>query len=220
MLLEAESSAGIVVAGDSKVSSAAVKTSRIMLGTDIYSGREQMMHSTLLSTMKRDVRHLIIRSDKLLMTYVIVEIEKRERERYNDVSHSLKLLAKLLLEFREITNNENACSQDLVMPENYDNVVHCIKILSEYDGIRHIKYPSRIIQTGLALRTLSIIVKLEHLKTGSFKMVEKMRCFEELYESDYSFLANNARNVYYKKKANIPEELPLEKDIKIFASLK
>ena len=45
-------------------------------------------------------------------------------------------------------------------------------------------------------------------------MVEKMRCFEELYESDYSFLANNARNVCYKKKANIPEELPLEKDIK------
>ena len=214
MLLEAESSAGIVVAGDSKVSSAAVKTSRIMLGTDIYSGREQMVHSTLLSTMKRDVRHLIIRSDKLLMTYAIVEIEKRERERYNDVSYSLKLLAKLLLEFREITNNENACSQDLVMPENYDNVVHCIKILSGYDGIRHIKYPSRIIQTGLALRTLSIIVKLEHLKTGSFKMVEKMRCFEELYKSDYSFLANNARNVYYKKKANIPEELPLEKDIK------
>ena len=33
-------------------------------------------------------------------------------------------------------------------------------------------------------------------------------------ESDYSFLANNARHVYYKKKANIPEELPLKKDIK------
>ena len=141
-----------------------------------------MVNSTLLSTMKRDIRHLIIRSDKLLMTYAIVEMEKRER--YNDVSHSLKLLAKLLLEFREITNNENACSQDLVMPENYDNVEYCIKILSGYGGIRHIKYPSRIIQTGLALRTLSIIVKLEHLKTGSFKMVEKMRCFEELYERE------------------------------------
>lgn len=185
-----------------------------MLGTDIYSGREQIVHSTILSTMKRDERHLIIRSDKLLMTFAIVEIEKRERERYNDVSHSLKLLAKLLLEFREITKNQNACSQDLVMPENYDNVLHSIKILSGYGGSRDIKYPSRVIQTGLALRTLSIIVKLEYLKTGSFKMVEKMRCFEELYENDYSFLANNARNVYYKKKANIPEELPLEKDIK------
>ena len=165
-----------------------------------------MVHNTLLSTMKRNVRHLIIRTDKLLMTFAIVEIEKRERERYNDVSHSLKLLAKLLLEFRKITNNQNACSQDLVMSENYDNV-----LLSGYDGSIDIKYPSRVIQTGLALRTLSIIIKLEHLKTGSFKMVEKMRCFEELYESDYSFLANNARNVYCKKKANIPEELPLEK---------
>ena len=121
------------------------------------------------------------------------------------MSHSLKLLAKLLLEFREITNNQNACSQDLVMPENYDNVLHCIKVLSGYDGSRDINHPSRVIQTGLVLRTLSIIVKLD-----SFKMVEKMRCFEELYESDYSFLANNARNVYYKKKANIPEELPEE----------
>ena len=173
-----------------------------------------MVHSTLLPAMKRDVRHLLIRRDKLLMTFAIVEIEERKRERYNDVSHSLKLLAKLLLEFREMTNNQNTCSRDLVMPENYDNVLHCIKILSGYDGNRDIKYPSRVIQIGLALRTLSIIVKSEHLNTGSFKMVEKMRYFDELYESDYSLLANNARNLYYKKKANIPEELPLKKDIK------
>ena len=72
-----------------------------------------MIHSTLLSTMKRDVRHLIIRSDKLPIMFAIVEIEKRERERCNDMPHSLKLLAKLLLVFREITDNQNLCSQDL-----------------------------------------------------------------------------------------------------------
>ena len=98
-----------------------------------------MVPSTVLSTMKRVVRHLIVKSDKLLMTFAVVKIEKRERERYNDVSHSLKLLAKLLLEFREITNNQNACSQDLVVPENYDNVLHCIKILSGHGGSRDIK---------------------------------------------------------------------------------
>ena len=72
-------SAGYVLAVHSKVSSAAIKTSGIMLGSDVYSGREKMVHSALLSMMKRDVRHLIIRNDKLFMTFAIVEIEKKRK---------------------------------------------------------------------------------------------------------------------------------------------
>ena len=54
------------------------------------------------------------------------------------------------------------------------------------------------------------------------KKVEKCWSFLELYENGYSIYASNARAVYQKPKANIPEDLLLEslQDIVILGSIK
>ena len=192
-----------------------VKEARMMLSTRISDGHSDFVSRFILPSMRRDECHLIIRSDKLLMTFAAIELEKREPERYCDVSYSLRILAKLILSHREIHQNSDFNAKDIVLPKNYDNVKNVIKRMAGYKGPRDINNPHIIIRTGYAMKTLAIIVKLENLKIGGHDMIEKMRCFIELYESDYLILTNNSKSFYEKKKGNKPEELLLESDIKL-----
>ena len=192
-----------------------LKEARMMLSTRISGGHSDFVRRFILPSMRRDECQLIVRSDKLLMTFAAIELEKREPERYCDVSYSLTILAKLILSHREIHQNCDFNAKDIVLPKNYDNVKNVIKRMAGYKGPRDINNPHIIIRTGYAMKTLAIIVKLENLKIGGHDMIEKMRCFIELYESDYLILTNNSKSFYEKKKGNKPEELPLESDIKL-----
>ena len=192
-----------------------LKEARMMLSTRISGGHSDFVRRFILPSMRRDECQLIVRSDKLLMTFAAIELEKREPERYCDVSYSLTILAKLILSHREIHQNCDFNAKDIVLPKNYDNVKNVIKRMAGYKGPRDINNPHIIIRTGYAMKTLAIIVKLENLKLGGHDMIEKMRCFIELYESDYLILTNNSKSFYEKKKGNKPEELLLESDIKL-----
>ena len=68
-----------------------LKEARMMLSTRISGGHSDFVRRFILPSMRRDECHLIIRSDKLLMTFAAIELEKREPERYCDVSYSLRI---------------------------------------------------------------------------------------------------------------------------------
>ena len=121
----------------------------------------------------------------------------------------------MILSYREIHQNSDFNDKDIVLPKNYDNVKNVFKRMAGFKRPTDISNPHIIIRTGYAIKTLAIIVKLENLKLGGHDMIEKMRCFIELYESDYLILTNNSKSFYEKKKGNKPEELPLESDIKL-----
>ena len=80
-----------------------------------------------------------------------------------------------------------------------------------YENSRTTGNQQLVWKIGYSLRTLTIIVKVENLKLGFLDVVKQIRCFKELYESDYFILSNNAKAVYEKRKANVPEELPEKK---------
>ena len=55
-----------------------VKEARMMLSTGISDGHSDFVRRFILPSMRRDECHLIIWSDKLLMTFAAIELEKRE----------------------------------------------------------------------------------------------------------------------------------------------
>ena len=65
-----------------------VKEARMMLGTRISDGHSDPVGRFIFRSMRRDECDLIIQSDKLLMTFAAIELEKRDPERYCDVSYS------------------------------------------------------------------------------------------------------------------------------------
>ena len=94
--------------------------------------------------------------------------------------------------------------------------MNAAKYLSGYEGPRKIKTPSLFLKIGFCLKNLSIYLRCVALKESDQNIINGIRNFIELYESDWQIYATNARATYEAKKANKPEELPLEADVKIF----
>ena len=117
-------------------------TGRTLLNTELAEDKFREFFSNTLSRMKRDEYHLHVRNDTLLIQFGTLEIQKREKDRYNDIS----------------------------------------------------------------------------LKENADTKVTECQTFMYLYEGEYSIYANNARAVYRKRKAYVPEELPEEEDVKAVRS--
>ena len=189
---------------------------RALLSTAVSEGTFKDVHELILSRMKRDDLHLVIRNDTNLLLYAAVQLQKKEKQRYHDIRYSLRCLTRILIQFRKQTDNGNAVSGDLVLPENYNQTLQAVKTLSGYSGPRSIETPTSFLKAGFCLRNLALIIRAIALRECSSLMIEKLRNFIELYETDWQMYATNARACHDCKKANAPEELPLESDVKIF----
>ena len=91
-------------------------------------------------------------------------------------------------------------AEDLVISQNFDAVVCAVKALTGYEGHRNIESPNTFCK----------------LKEDDATKVNKCRNFLELYESDWTILSNNTMATYEARKANDPEKLPFENDVRHF----
>nr|XP_047143992.1 uncharacterized protein LOC124817685 [Hydra vulgaris] len=192
-----------------------LSSSRAMLGVAVGDKKFGEVHELILSKMKRDDLHLIIRNDNSLLMYAAVEMQKKQKDRYHDIRYSLRCLARILQIFRKNDKQENAVASLLVLPENFDLITSAVKILSKYNGPRDIGKPNTFLKAGFCLRNLALTVRALALRENCSIKIEKIRNFLELYDSDWQVMAGNARSTYESDKANQPEELPLEGDIMI-----
>ena len=190
-------------------------TSRALLTAEVTDGKFQDVHNLLLSKMNRDELHLLIRNDDTLLLYAAVQMQKKEKDRFHDIRYSLRCLARLLIELRKEPSNSNARSRDLVLPENFDKVVQAAKSLSGYVAPRNIKTPTTFLKCGFSSRNLALVLRAVALRESSNDLLSKIRNFLELYETDWQIFATNARDCHEAKNANVPEELPMENDVKL-----
>ncbi|XP_066926579.1 uncharacterized protein [Clytia hemisphaerica] len=119
------------------------------------------------------------------------------------------------MEFRKISSkNANGKATDLVMPEHYDDVLKAAKTMTSFKGPRDIERPLVFRKIGYCLSNLCVIVRGLAHKSLCKITLEKCRSFTELYKDDWSIHAGNAVSTHNAKKANVPEELPDEDDVK------
>ena len=79
--------------------------------------------------MKKDEYHLHVRNDPLLIQFGTLEMQKREKDRCNDISYTLRCIAKLIMEFKSVSGKEDVFGKDLILPENFEDIVKAIKNL-------------------------------------------------------------------------------------------
>ena len=94
--------------------------------------------------------------------------------------------------------------------------IKALQLVTGYNGPREIKVPSVLLKSGMWLKNLAEYVRSQALKNCDKILLNKLRNFLELYETDWQIYATNARATAEDKKAYAPEELPQERDIKIF----
>ena len=109
---------------------------------------------------------LIIRNDRLLLALAAVELDHKDHRRYHDIRYTLCVVARLLIEFRTLTN-EDMRAIDLLQPENYDSLLKAVKNIAGYKGRTNIDNHHFVIKFGHSLRMLILLGETMYTKSCS-----------------------------------------------------
>ena len=87
--------------------------------------------------------------------------------------------------------------------------------ITGYKGPRHIAKLNLFTLISYRLKNLLMCARGKALKEGLDFLIEQLRQFLELYETEWKLHSNDAKASYDESKLNIPEKLPSEEDIKL-----
>ena len=140
-------------------------SSRVLLSVELSGGKFSDVHTLILSKMtKRDEAYILTKNDTTLLMFAATYLQSKEKDRYSDIRYSLRILANLVLKFQELLKVDCARAIDLVLPENYDEVLEAAKIISGYTGPREIRKPNVFRKIGFCLSNLVLIVRASALR--------------------------------------------------------
>lgn len=157
------------------------KASRMML--PITPGVSKRTHE-ILATMKDDNIARVVRSDRLIQLFgeklTLKHGHTRDQEGY--IRQRLRELARMLLEYRILTEQPNARMEDLICPKKFHDVVKATRQASGFNGDDNIyTTPSLALKIGHSLKTCTEILRGEALVSGDEAVEKKSRAVAELY---------------------------------------
>ncbi|CAH1107416.1 unnamed protein product [Psylliodes chrysocephalus] len=176
--------------------------------------------------MKADEISLVVKTDYLIYCFGENYLKKHKREQILTVcSNKMRELARLLIEFRKITNTPNCMLQSILMPKNFDVVVECAKRLGGYDMEKKTyKSPSLSAHLGTSLKQVcDLFIRMVLKEDPSIKVenrqytLKETKRFNELIESQWTTeISSLAFKVLQEKRWEKPVILPLTTDIEKF----
>ncbi|XP_071853109.1 uncharacterized protein [Apostichopus japonicus] len=171
----------------------------------------------LLSTLKNDNVSRVIKSDELILQFAKKENLKlgHDPEQQNYTRTKLREVARLLIDARVVSKDENQTLTELIHPAKYDIVVTAARNLAGFDSSTHTyKVPSLALKLGHSLKKCALIVKAEGLKSGDENAVNKSTQFHELCEMKWTEdISVHAHRTLTENKRNKAKALPLAEDV-------
>ncbi|KAK5647977.1 hypothetical protein RI129_002869 [Pyrocoelia pectoralis] len=155
--------------------------------------------------MKPDKIAFEAKKDLLISNYGESYLKKHKRERMiYSCSNRMRELSRLLIKYREISNDEKISLTDIFHPKNFDNVLFATRRLVVCDELTHL-----ILKQSPGFRCKS----LEQANIW----LRNVENFRKLIESRWNIeMASLANKELQEKKWNKPLLLPLVSDIKKF----
>lgn len=118
-------------------------------------------------------------------------IERKGRQGASDISHQMRLLARLVIAARKVTNQPTALLKALIMPSCLDNLVDATKVLSgfgqaenDYCPIAY-KAPSVAIRLRHVLKKAALILQGQALRNEDDTAMERTERFIRIHESEW-----------------------------------
>lgn len=160
----------------------------------------------------------IAQTDETILTLGSALLEKRGREKALEVSQNMRLLARILMETRQLSGDSKATLSSIIMPKKFDMLLQCAKNLGGFveseDGSRQYKRPSTSIKCGYALKKAALILRGQSLRDADMKRKGEIDMFLELYDAEWGEkITTPAHGNLALKKHNAPNLLPLTNDL-------
>lgn len=175
--------------------------------------------SDVLQTMYNDQVSPTVKSDPLLLLLGKTQYSKLGSTRAGQVREKLRILGKLKLILRQITQQTSANIGDFITPQKFANCVTAVKSLASVSdkpslsGTKTFDKPSMVLKAGQLLK------KVAGLKTGhaiQFKDVESKTAavdFLDLYYNEWKDIVSGIAHQTSSERRYNKELLPLTSDL-------
>ena len=102
---------------------------QLMLATSqAQNSCSPQLREHVISEMASDEITAVARSDDTILIYGSALLEKRGRDKTNEVSQNMPVLARVVIEARKLCGDNNAILSSLIAPKNFDMLLKCAKI--------------------------------------------------------------------------------------------
>ncbi|KAJ8048984.1 Breast cancer type 1 susceptibility protein-like [Holothuria leucospilota] len=140
----------------------------------------------------------------------------KTQQQTNHISQRMRQLARLVLQLRQDTGNEDSQLRDYINPERFDVVVGAVKEVSKFDqaGTTKVGVPSMALKLGHSLKKCAAIVRGIGLRSKCATTIENAGYFLELMKGTSSEeISTHALTTLGEGKFNQPEILPVTEDL-------
>jgi hypothetical protein len=169
--------------------------------------------------MRRDESKKYIGTDFLILKYGMSLYRRHGRNRHNDISQKMRMLARLVLQTKKIGGVEPDVNLHMLLcGASFDAVLAATEEICQVDsselGRPLFKNPSFGIQIGHILVKCAELKKGLGIRTNSVSMVQDSDSFISLHKSDWtSVISSSALATYKHRRYNAPEVLPVTSDL-------
>ncbi|XP_072167664.1 uncharacterized protein [Diadema setosum] len=159
---------------------------------------------------------LCIRNDNLLNELGRVWTLKlgHNKEKHCRIRHELRLMARLLLTYRETTGEHSATLSSMIDPVEFMSVVRAVQRLSGFHPDRNLyNKPSLALKLGYSLKKAALLTVNSGLMEGDKQMEERARSFVTLYENKWPEISSQALRSFNNPDRCKPKLIPLTSDV-------
>lgn len=188
-----------------------------------------ILHFQVFDIMRGDEISFVAKKDLLIAQFGESYLKKHKRERSEYVCSSrMRELSRLLIAYRQITNNDTVQFKDILKPKNFDNILASTRKITGYDPQKKTFVAASLgMHLGTYLKLaceelIHLILKespgfICHSREESQNWLSDIANFQKLVESRWNIeISSLANKNLQEKRWNKPLLVPLVSDVKIF----
>ncbi|XP_072167932.1 uncharacterized protein [Diadema setosum] len=159
---------------------------------------------------------LCVRNDNLLNELGKVRTLKlgHNKENHYQIRNELRLMARLLLTYRETTGEHSATLSSMIDPVEFTSVVRAVQRLSGFHPDRNsYDKPSIALKLGHSLKNVALLTVNSGLMEGDKQMEERARSFVTLYKNKWPEISSQALRSFNNSERCKPKLIPLTSDV-------
>lgn len=193
-----------------------IRQSRLLLPPPKGCKEGDNVH-TLLGTLRLDDVSCCIKGDPLILDFAKKLIFKHghDQEQFSCVRTKLRQVARLVLEFRLVSDIKDASLSDLFFPSRFCTVLTAVRSLAGFDDEMHTyTKPSLAIKIGQSLKKVAMMLVSKALIEGNTSKEREARDVNTLLTENWDVeVSSHALRTLYQGKRNNPKLLPLTADV-------
>lgn len=173
--------------------------------------------TTIVSSFRDDEIGKVCSEDKLILKFGAYQFEKYASTQCFLIRQSMRQLARLLLQLRDIVGNEDPLI-NFIKPKHFDLIVRATKSLCVVkSGVTerpNFEIPSLALKIGYALKKCAAILRGSAIKSENLQLDKSLENFLYLLKVEWSTrISSNALSTLERRKYNSAELLPLTSDL-------